>query len=50
MDHQKMWQVQMSNFSMEREFASIFQMEGVQICTPTTNNIKGPNRPTNHDV
>jgi hypothetical protein len=25
-------------------------MEGVQICTPTTNNIKGPNRPTNHDV
>jgi hypothetical protein len=35
---------------MEGEFASISQVEGVQICTPTTINIKVPNRPTNHDA
>jgi hypothetical protein len=40
----------MLNPSMEGEFALISQVEGVQICTPTTNNIEGLNRPTNHDV
>jgi hypothetical protein len=45
-----MWQVEMLNPSMEGEFASIFQVEGVHIYTRTTNNIEGLHRHTNHDV
>jgi hypothetical protein len=35
---------------VEGEFASMFQMEGVQNFTPPTNSTKGPNKSTSNNM
>ncbi len=42
--------IEMLNPSVEREYISMFQMEGAQIFTPLINHIKGPNKFTNKNT
>jgi hypothetical protein len=42
--------IEMPNPLMEEEFASMFQVEGVQISSPPANNIKCVNRSINNDI
>ncbi len=42
--------IEMPNPLVEGESTLTSQVEGVQICTPLTNNTKGPNRSTNNNT
>jgi hypothetical protein len=42
--------IKMPNPLVEGKSISVFQVEGVQISKPPTNNIKGVNRSINNDI